>query len=447
MTAIAFTTAGCRLNQAETAEIAASFRACGFQIVSPVRACDVCVVNGCAVTAAAERDSLRRARTLRRRHPHAMIVVAGCVAEQILQSGSSADSVDVDLWVGQSQKPRLAAIVARMLGRSYSTKAERSSEQAVDGWRAGGRVRALLKIQDGCSFRCAYCIVPRLRPRTYSRPINRIVAAAGRLAADGCREIVLTGTNLGCYNYRGKRLPELLQELSAIPDGPRIRLSSIEITTVERGIIDVMAASERICRYLHFPLQSGDDAVLRRMGRRYSVADYCQLIVRAQRKLPVFGLGADIIVGFPGETDEAFENTVRVIRELPFSNLHVFPFSPRPGTAAAELDGTVAPSVKKERARRLALLNAEKKVVFAAQQVGRPVTVLLERVQHGEATGRTGEYLAALVRGRGLKANCFFKAPVSFNDNGTVVLQTNGERANDGRLKSGNHCLHGAAAQ
>ncbi len=421
MTTVAFKTVGCRMNQAETAEFEAAFRAAGFRVVATNSdSCDVCIIHGCAVTAAAERESLRHARSMRRQHPAALILVAGCSAEKILRMDDPATAA-VDRLVGQADKHRLPAIVAQALDLP-TTATLPGSELTVDGWRGGRRTRALVKVQDGCPFRCAYCIVPSLRPLQTSRPSADIVAAVRRMSEGGCREIVLTGANLGCYHDQDRRLPELLHALADIPDGPRIRLSSIESSTVETAVIEIMAESDRICRYLHLPMQSGDDAVLRRMGRRYTVADYRDRISFACRHLDNVGLGTDIIAGFPGETETEFENTVRVVEALPFTNLHVFPFSARPGTPAASMADTVPASVKRERVRFLNAMGAAKQARFAMQQVGRPVTVLLERVRRGIGSGWTGEYLPARVTGKDLTVNQLVKATVSDSDDGMVAI-------------------------
>ncbi len=424
-TTIAIKTVGCRLNQAETAEIEAAFRAAGFQIVTPrAQTCDVGIIHGCAVTAAAERESLRHARTFRQRHPRAWIIVAGCAAEQTLRHvPSRTGNAVVDQWVGQTEKQRLPALVAQALNQTAGPPPLTSSDLTFAGWLNGRRTRALVKVQDGCAFRCAYCIVPLLRSRQISRPLSAILSAVQRLSTEGCREIVLTGANLGCYNDHGRRLPDLLRALVEIPQGPRIRLSSIESSTVETAVIEMMAQSDRICRYLHLPLQSGDDAVLRRMGRRYSVADYRERIAFAAQSIEVFGLGTDIVTGFPGESESEYENTVRLVEQLPFTNLHVFPFSPRPGTPAAAMADTVPPDLKRKRVRRLNAIGAKKQARFAAQQKGRQVTVLLEQVDQATAsgTGWTSEYLAARVQGGMLEVNQVVHPTVSGNENGTLL--------------------------
>lgn len=422
-TTVAIKTVGCRLNQAETTEFEAAFRAAGFNVVMPAAAsCDVYVIHGCAVTAAAERESLRHARSFRRRRPDALIIVAGCAAEQALRNGlADTGSSTVDQWIGQTDKHRLPALVSQALHQPLTGTPAASRDLAVDGWRQGSRTRALVKVQDGCAFRCAYCIVPLLRSRQISRPMADILERVRRLSAQGCREIVLTGANLGCYHDHGRRLPDLLRALIDIPNGPRIRLSSIESSTVETEVIDIMASSDRICRYLHLPLQSGDDAVLRRMARRYTVTGYRERIAQATRAMNRVGLGTDILVGFPGETDAEFENTVRVVDELPFTNLHVFPFSPRPGTPAAAMTDSVSQALKSERVRRLNALGAEKQVRFAGQHVGRRVTVLLEKIERDTGTGWTGEYLPARVRGNGLRANQIVHPIVSDHERATLL--------------------------
>ena len=257
--------------------------------------------------------------------------------------------------------------------------------------------RALVKVQDGCDFRCSYCIVPHTRGNPVSRPAGEVLDEVKRLAADGYREVVLTGANLGCYADGARRLPELVREVESIDGIARIRLTSIEFTTTEREIIALMAASAKLCRTLHLPLQSGDDDTLRRMGRRYTVADYRAVVDYALSLMPHVGLGTDLIVGTPGETPRAHANTMALVRDLPFSNLHVFTYSPRPHTLAATEPDQLPGDVKSRRSAELIALGRTKRRAFAARFVGQPVQTLIEKTQAGAATGWTGEYVQAKI--------------------------------------------------
>ncbi|MCA1810289.1 MAG: MiaB/RimO family radical SAM methylthiotransferase [Lentisphaerae bacterium] len=258
--------------------------------------------------------------------------------------------------------------------------------------------RALVRVQDGCDFRCAYCIVPSLRGPPRSRPPAAILEETRRLLDAGHMEIVLTGANLGCYDYHGMHLIQLLEKLSKLTELQRLRLSSIEITTVEKAVIDFMADSKILCRSLHLPLQSGSAKVLRRMGRRYDPVQYARVAAYAIEKLGRVGLGTDLLVGFPGETDRDLQATEQMVRNLSFSNLHIFCYSPRPGTAAIEMSGQIAEPVKTQRQLRLRRLGTDLRHRFARQWVGGTVEVLAEQAdRQGNLSGWTGEYLPAQV--------------------------------------------------
>ncbi|MBU1734663.1 MAG: MiaB/RimO family radical SAM methylthiotransferase, partial [Verrucomicrobia bacterium] len=258
--------------------------------------------------------------------------------------------------------------------------------------------RAIVKIQDGCDFHCAYCIVPRARGTAWSRPFDEIIEEINGLVQAGYREIVLTGANIGCYEDHGRKLSCLLRRIETVPALERIRLSSIEISTVEREVIDCMAASRKLCRYLHLPMQSGSDPVLRAMRRRYAIREYGAVMAYAVDRVEVIGVGTDVIVGFPGERAVDFDATATMIAQGPFSNVHVFSYSPRPGTPAAVMKAQVPDSEKRRRVARLLELAREKRMAFARRWVGREVAVLVEAVNAaGVATGWTGEYLPARI--------------------------------------------------
>ena len=404
---IAFQTVGCRLNQAETAEMAEACRRAGWAVVDPAGPHDVCVVHGCAITAAAERDTLRLARRARRAMPNARVVVAGCAAE--LDPAGVRRRTGADLVLGQAAKRALPAALAELLPAATATVT--TPDACAEPRPEQGRARPPLRVQDGCDFGCAYCIVPATRPRLWSRPVADCVAAVNALHAKGYREVVLTGANLGLYAHGGSDLIALLRAILDDTSMPRIRLSSIEPTTVENRLIDVMTASPRLCRYLHLPLQSGDDGVLRRMGRRYTAQAYRAAVLRAAEALPGIGIGTDLVCGFPGETERAHEATYALIDALPLSNLHVFPYSERPGTRAATMADGVPTAERRRRARRLIALGKRKREAFAAACIGRNVSVLVERLHpDGAATGWTSEYLPARISGGSHQPNAIVTA-------------------------------------
>ena len=387
---VAIRTVGCRLNQAESAQIAAAFQAAGYVVVAPADPCEVFIVHSCTITGNAESDSCRQARKAARRDPRPVVVLAGCAVE--VGGDAVGARAHADLVVGQGEKFDLPALLAARFGLPAPAPAD--APNALPLFNA---TRAIVRIQDGCRFGCSYCIVPQTRSRLWSRALSETVEEVQRLGEAGYREIVLTGANLGCYRDGTTGLCELLTALVDQTRMPRIRLSSIESSTISDALLEIMAASPRICRALHIPLQSGDDGILERMQRRYRVADFSALLERAGRAIPQLGVGTDIICGFPGETDAAYANTRALVEVLPFSNLHVFPFSARPGTVAAELDGAVDPAVARARTRDLITLGEAKRDAFAQQFIGQEVCLLVEKTKAGMATGWTSQYLPARI--------------------------------------------------
>jgi threonylcarbamoyladenosine tRNA methylthiotransferase MtaB len=406
---VAFKTFGCRLNQAETERFAAGFAAAGWQVVSWGTPADVAVIHGCAVTGTAEQECLRLARGVKRHAqqagvPEPFVVLVGCVVEAAANRGPVPG---VDLLVPRRDKERLAAIVFASLGGTPSgSSGPCELLERDDGHpRPSHRVRALLKVQDGCDFFCSYCIVPHLRGAPVSRPWHLVLDEARALAQAGCAEIVVTGCNVACYRDGARGLADLVAAIAALDEVQRIRLSSIEPATAERAIVDLMAACPKLCRYLHLPLQSGDAEMLRRMRRRYTPEAFAETVRHAAARIPDLGLGTDVITGFPGETDAAFDRTRELLAGLPFSNLHVFPYSERPGTPAAGFGEAVPRPVRKARAAELIRLREEKRQAFAQTFVGRPVEVLVERIgRDGLARGWTGPYLDCRVAGIGRAA-------------------------------------------
>lgn len=387
---VAIRTVGCRLNQAESAQMAAAFQAAGYVVVGPNEPCDVFVVHSCTITGNAESDSARLARSASRRDPQPVVVLAGCAVE--VGGNEIGERSHADLVVGQAEKFQLPDLLAAGFG--LPTPAPQQPGGALPLFTS---TRAIVRIQDGCRFGCSYCIVPRTRSRLWSRPLAEVVDEVQRLGEAGFREIVVTGANLGCYRDDTQGLTELLAALLAHTSTPRIRLSSIEASTITPALLELMASDARICRALHIPLQSGSDAVLERMRRRYTRTSFQTLVTEALAAMPLLGIGTDIITGFPGETDDDFATTRELVEALPFGNLHVFPFSPRPGTDAATLDGTVDIAVARERAKELIALGEAKRTTFARQFIGREVSVLVEKTDATGGTGWTSEYLPARI--------------------------------------------------
>lgn len=392
-------TFGCRLNQAESAALAAGLVNAGFRLVDAGEpSADVCVIHACAVTRTAERECLRWVRRLDRRRPRPLITLTGCLAQAIALS--PADRNRIDLLVGQRQKWSLPETLRDRLQINPAPIPLTPRIPHFPG------TRAWLRIQDGCDFNCAYCIVPRARGAPCVRPFNTLLAEARQLIEAGYAELVVTGANIGLYrDGSGRGLAELLAALAALPGLGRLRLGSIEPGTVETQVIDLMAIEPRLCRSLHLPLQSGDPGVLRAMRRRYTPEQYLETVRNALRRLPGLGLGTDLIAGFPGEDADAFEHTCSLVKQLPFANLHVFPYSERPGTPAATFGQSVPIAERKSRAARLIALGHTSRAAYAQRFKGRQVDVLIEQRGAGpQAFGYSSEYLATEIRDAGLTA-------------------------------------------
>ncbi|MCE7977864.1 MAG: MiaB/RimO family radical SAM methylthiotransferase [Nitrospira sp. NTP1] len=333
-------TLGCRLSQSETAMLGDSLTRQGYRLVEYGEKTDLLVLNTCSVTENAEKDCRYAVRKTLRHSPHAFVAVTGCYA----QTGAAQLQTvpGIDLIVGTQFKMNLPDYLPAPTQLRKQPEPELRHSRTIDredfvlpGTAYSDSTRALLKIQDGCDFMCSFCLIPFARGRERSRVADDVLREARELAIHGYRELVLTGVNIGQYSYQGMELVDLLQALEAIPEVVRIRISSIEPTTIPERLLQHMAASTKVCHYLHFPLQSGDDGILHAMNRRYDVREYEALVGQALALMPDLGLGTDLMVGFPGEDEQAFANTMRMAGRLPFSYFHVFSYSSRPGTPAA----------------------------------------------------------------------------------------------------------------
>lgn len=381
-------TLGCRLNQAETSILGEGLKRKGFELVEFGQPTDLLVLNTCAVTEDAERTSRYLIRKTLKHSPHAFIAVTGCYAQTGLDT--LRQQTGIDLIVGHQYKLDLPTYLPpahelRKRDRTdvHHTKTISREDFELPHFAEPDSTRALLKIQDGCSAMCSFCIIPFARGHERSRALNDILAEVDSLMARGFREVVLTGVNIGQYSHNGKDFCALLRRLDQVAGLERIRISSIEPTTIGDELLELLASSTKLCPYLHIPLQSGDDHILQAMNRRHTITAYRKLIEQAIMKIPDLGLGTDLLVGFPGETDAAFQNTLVAATDLPFSYIHVFPYSARPGTAAIRLKQRIpAPTVKK-RTDQLLELDRAKRLAFHNTQIGKTVSVLFESGTRG----------------------------------------------------------------
>jgi threonylcarbamoyladenosine tRNA methylthiotransferase MtaB len=392
-------TLGCRLNQAETAVLETRLRRDGYRVVEFGEPTDLLVVNTCSVTEDAERTCRYVIRKTLRHSPDAFVAVTGCYAQTGVQKLRTISGID--LIVGNQFKldlpsflPAPHALKKQPNPEVLHTRTLDRDDFSLPEYGDPDTTRALLKIQDGCNVMCSFCLIPFARGHERSRLHEDVIREAATLVAGGYREIVLTGVNVGQYRQDDLDLVGLIAQLEKVEGLERIRISSIEPTTVMTTLIDRMASSSKLCPYLHIPLQSGDDTILSAMNRPYNVTEFVRLIHRAVAMIPHLGLGTDLMVGFPGETEKAFENTLRIARDLPFSYFHVFNYSQRPGTAATKLPNQVPIAVARERVKVLTELSRHKRMAFAERYIGSTVSILFESGEiNGFRLGVTANFL------------------------------------------------------
>ncbi|MCJ7655997.1 MAG: tRNA (N(6)-L-threonylcarbamoyladenosine(37)-C(2))-methylthiotransferase MtaB [Dehalococcoidia bacterium] len=388
---VAFHTLGCKLNQAESELLARQFTEAGYRVVSGDGA-DIYVLNTCTVTHIADRKSRHLLRLWRKRNPEALIIATGCYAERAPQELAQ---VGADLVVGNEQKKHL---LGELKGEP-APAARCSAEQLVAG--VVSRVRSFIKIQDGCNDACAYCIVPQVRGCERCLPMADIVNEVKARVASGYKEVVLTGTKVGDYKHNGANLKQLVEQVLAVTGVERLHLSSLQPRDVSPELIRLWQ-DIRLCRHFHLALQSGSDAVLRRMKRHYSVDDYRQAVSLIRKAVPDVAITTDIMVGFPGETAEEFEESYRFCQEIDFANIHVFTHSPRPGTLATRMVGQINDRLKKERSLRMLELAQRSIRKFCQRFLGQIMTVLWEKeVTSGSGvySGLSNNYIRVLTQG------------------------------------------------
>ncbi|MFO8008951.1 MAG: tRNA (N(6)-L-threonylcarbamoyladenosine(37)-C(2))-methylthiotransferase MtaB [Candidatus Brocadiia bacterium] len=383
-------TLGCKANLYDSRRLAEALEGAGLRPAAGDEAPDLCIVNTCTVTATADRKSRQQAARLARRFPDARVLVTGCYASAAPED--LADVPGVEAVYGRDEWPALLQSIG-------------ADAQAAEGdfgiGAFGRRTRAFMKVQEGCAAGCSYCILPGVRGRPRSRPLRNAVEEARRLVAAGHAEIVLTGIHLGWYGRDldgGASLADLVRAVAETPGLGRLRLSSVEALEVGEPLLEAMQ-HPTVCAHLHLPLQSGDAGVLERMNRPYGPEEFLRVVEMGRDALDRPAITTDVMVGFPGETEAAFERTVAVCRRAAFSRMHVFPFSPRPGTPAADMPDRVPPPVVQERSEKLRALGREMAVDWAESFVGQQVRVAFERCRDGRLTGYSDRYVRVSATG------------------------------------------------
>ena len=380
---VALDTLGCKLNQAETELLARQIVEAGHYLVAQPGEADAYILNTCTVTHVADSKSRRLLRMAHRQNPNALLVAAGCYAQRASEELEQIEGVS--LVVGNDDKPNLLKLVEKAGSNRHGGLAGNTVAEL--------RTRSLVKVQDGCNSFCSYCIVPMVRGRERSLPADYIIGEVKQRVADGYKEVVLTGTKIGSYNDGGVGLKGLLEGILAETDVLRLRLSSLQPQEISPGLIGLWD-DERLCPHFHLALQSGSDAVLRRMKRQYSVSYYEKAVSLIRGQVPEAAITTDVIVGFPGETEEEFEESYRLCREMEFARIHVFNYSPRVETEAARLPEPVENKVKKQRSQRMLGLAEESVEGFRQRFSGKTMTVLWERQSGGGVwSGMTGNYI------------------------------------------------------
>ena len=398
---VAFHTLGCKLNFAESASIGTNVESHGFRRVDFSQQADVYVVNTCSVTDSADRKCKKVVRQALRKSPKAFVAVIGCYAQLRPKVISTIPGVDLVLGAGEkfNLPAYLSDISKRESGEIHSCEIE-TVDNFFPSYSTSERTRAFLKVQDGCDYTCSYCTIPMARGRSRSYGVEQTVAVARQLLDKEVREIVLTGVNIGDFGAGTEEtFIDLLTTLDRI-GAERIRISSIEPNLLTDDIIDFLSGSNSFVPHFHMPLQSGSDKILKQMRRRYSSELYQSRVKKVKRVMPYSCIGVDVIVGFPGETDDDFEETVRQLNDADISYLHVFSYSERPETEAVKMKQKIAFDVRAERSKQLQILSINKRRAFYESCLGQVRTVLFETWDNGILEGFTDNYIRVEVEGK-----------------------------------------------
>lgn len=405
MKTVAFTTLGCRVNQYDTDAMRGLFIQGGYTLVDFDEKADIYVINTCSVTNMGERKSRQLIRKAKRTNEDAYIIVTGCYAQLAPEAIAAIDGVN--LVIGTNNRHRVIELVEQLESTEKQISIVRNileqatfEEMPLYGNEID-KARAFMKIQEGCNNYCTFCIIPYTRGKLKSRRVEDIVKEAKRLVEHGYHEIVLTGIHLGNYGIELPEKPNLagvVKALLEIPGLERIRLGSIESVEVSEELVDLMANEPRFCTHLHLPLQAGSDHILKLMNRHYNLQEFKDLIARLRSRIPGLAITTDIIAGFPGETDEDFEETMKTVEEIGFTHIHAFPYSKREGTPAAAMEDQVPEAVKKTRVALLNSLGQKGLQNFAEQMIGKPAEILIEREEDGYYLGFTNEYIHGKIK-------------------------------------------------
>ena len=391
-------TLGCKVNQADTASMQELFRQAGYEVCEFTEPADIYVVNTCVVTNTGQQKSRQMIRRAIRKENEALIVVTGCYPQTAAEEVKAIDGVD--LIIGTQDRAKIVELTEAALARKKRLIDDEvrpwgkdTAFEEMSGGNEADKTRAYLKIQEGCNQYCSYCIIPYARGPLRSRSLQSIKEEVQRLTVAGYKEIVLIGIHLGCYGKEmkdGTTLYDAVKTALSVPALQRLRLGSLESVEVEERLLDLMAEDKRLCPHLHLPLQSGCDKVLKDMHRPYDTNKFAILLEQIRKKAPGVAVTTDVIVGFPGESEEDFAATCRFVKQCSFAKMHIFPYSMRKGTPAAARKDQVPEAIKKQRAEKLAEIDREMQQACFEQNVGSVHTVLVEQVVGKDEAGTAG---------------------------------------------------------
>ena len=400
MKKVCFVTQGCRLNQSETASLEQSFRGEGYHLVKEYHDADIAVVNTCTVTENGDKDTKRLVKQLVGANKAIKIALIGCQSQ--VHKDALLRLKNVQWVIGNAEKMNTHHIIAQTEDLAdpviKTKKIERNSFTIERSSVDSHHTRANIKIQDGCDFYCSFCVIPFARGPARSRVYEDIIRECIDLGDAGHQEIVITGINVGTYEYEGKTLLDVVTGISAIDTIKRIRISSIEPTTISKELIMMMNSNSKLCRYLHIPIQSGSNMMLKAMARKYSVSEFREFIDWVYKTVPDICIGTDVIVGFPGETNAYFDETVANLMTMPIHYMHVFSYSDRKFARSTRRDGRVSPEDIAKRSKVLRELSQQKKQVFYNRFQGKEVAVLFESKKKGLWSGLTDNYIRVLYQ-------------------------------------------------
>lgn len=390
-------TFGCKVNQYESNMMKENMLSSNFFYTEDLNDANIIIVNTCSVTNVADKKCLKMIRRLKREYSNAILVVAGCSSQN---RQSVYESLDIDILIGNRDKSIIDKLIKEYIEtekkyvKFYNDRNLDFEDMYISDYN---HTRAFIKIEDGCDNFCSYCIIPYVRGSVRSKDFDKVIKEAKELAKHGHKEIVLTGIHTGHYQNNGYDLTDLINELSKIDDIKRIRISSIEVTELNDKFLDMLKNNDKVCDHLHIPLQAGSDEILKRMNRKYDLAYYEEKIKKIRSIRPDISISTDIIVGFPYETEELFLNTLEFSKKIKFSKIHVFPYSVRVGTAAANMKEQVDEVVKKMRVKRLMAVSHMLEVDYYNKFKDKELDILIETCDNNVSEGHTSNYLLVSV--------------------------------------------------